>query len=82
MKKYPDGGIVFTEKPYEFDVLVTDGNFGATSIVPRNGEVFSFNWDIDEYKNDATFCVFENEDILQIIQTLTSGLKLKLNPGI
>lgn len=80
MKKYPDGGIVFMESGNSFDVSVTDGVFGAKSIIPQNGEVFDFDWNIEEYSDNDTFYVFENEDILQIIQTLTSGLQIKLTP--
>ena len=80
MKLYPEDGIVFAENPCETDVLVTDGDFGARSIIPQNGEVFNFDWNIEECNDGDTFYVFENEDILQIIQTLISGLKIKLTP--
>ena len=53
MKEFPDGGIVFAE--YEPDVLksvlmVTDGDFGAREVIPRDGEVFDFDWN----KTDVT----------------------------
>ena len=70
MKLYPEGGIVFAENSCVTDVLVTDGFFGAKSIIPQNGEVFNFDWNIEEYSDDDIFYVFEHEDILQIIQTL------------
>lgn len=81
MKEFPDGGIVFAE--YEPDVLkstllVTDGDFGAREVIPRDGEVFDFDWNIDEYRNDDFFAVFDNNDVLQMIQTLTSGIKVDL----
>ena len=82
MEKYPDGGIVFSE--YQPSILasqlmVTDGEFGATEVVPYEGEVFDFDWNIKEYKDDALFSVFDNNDVLQMIQTLTRGLKIELN---
>lgn len=80
MKLCPEGGIVFAENSCVTDVLVTDGFFGAKSIIPQNGEVFNFDWNIEEYSDDDIFYVFEHEDILQIIQTLTSGLQIKLTP--
>ena len=80
MKKYLDGGIVFVENEDLSNVLVTDGVFGVRSIIPQNGKVFDFDWNIEEYSDNDTFYVFENEDILQIIQTLTSGLQIKLTP--
>lgn len=82
MDEYPDGGIVFAE--YAPDVLkselmVTDGDFGAREVIPHHGEVFDFDWNIDEYRDNEMFAVFDNEDVLQMIQTLTSGLQIYLN---
>lgn len=81
MEDFPDGGIVFAE--YRPDVLtselmVTDGDFGAREVIPYHGEVFDFDWNIKEYKDDELFAVFDNDDVLQMIQTLTSGLKIEL----
>lgn len=76
-----DGGIIFAEYvPHILtsDVMVTDGHFGATNIIPKNGEVFDWDWNIDEYKEKDLFVVFDNNDVLQIIQTLTRGLKIEL----
>ena len=55
IEEFPDGGIVFAE--YVPDILasnlmVTDGNFGAREVVPRDGEVFDFDWNIDEYGDE------------------------------
>lgn len=76
------GGIVFTEYTsdiYKSELMVTDGNFGATCVVPDpDGEVFDFDWNIKEYSNDDLFAIFDNMDILQMIQTLTKGLKINL----
>ena len=82
MEDYPDGGIDFAE--YTPDVLkselmVTDGDFGAREVIPHHGEVFDFDWNIEEYGSDSMFAVFDNEDVLQMIQTLTSGLQIYLN---
>ena len=81
MEDFPDGGIVFAE--YEPDVLksslmVTDGDFGAREVIPMDGEVFDFDWNIGEYRNDDFFAVFDNNDVLQMIKTLTSGIKVSL----
>lgn len=81
MDAYPDGGVVFAE--YKPDILtselmVTDGGFGATCVIPSNGEVWDFDWNIREYKDNEQFAVFDNNDVLQMIQTLTKGLKIKL----
>lgn len=81
MKNFPDGGIVFSD--YKPDVLmselmVTDGDFGAREVIPHDGEVFDFDWNIKEYGDNEQFAVFDNDDVLQMIQTLTSGLSIQL----
>ena len=82
MEEFPDGGIVFAE--YEPDILksslmVTDGDFGAREVIPHDGEVFDFDWNIHEYRDNDSFAVFDNNDVLQMIQTLISGIKIELN---
>lgn len=77
MQEYPEGGIVFS--PFsDASIMVTDGSFGATEVVPYEGEVFDFDWNIDEYKDSDWFTVYDNNDVLQMIQTLTKGLKIPL----
>lgn len=82
MEDYPDGGIVFAEytpSVLTSNLMVTDGDFGAREVIPYEGEVFDFDWNIHEYTDDALFAIFDNEDVLQMIQTLTSGLQIQLN---
>lgn len=82
MEEFPDGGIVFAEyipDVLESELMVTDGNFGARCVIPYQGEVFDFDWNIEEYRDNDLFAVFDNNDVLQMIQTLTSGLKIELN---
>lgn len=81
MQNYPNGGIVFAELDASYnlgEVMVTDGNFGATNIVPHEGEVFDWDWNINESFHDDEFAIFDKEDILQMIQTLTKGLSCNL----
>ena len=82
MKEFPDGGIVFAEYNTNNDtmseLMVTDGEVGAQEVIPRDGEVFDFDWDIKEYRSDDFFMIFDNNDILQMIQTLTFGVKVSL----
>ena len=77
MQEYPEGGIVFTAVD-ERNLMVTDGLFGATEVIPYEGEVFDFDWNIDEYRDNDWFTVYDNNDVLQMIQTLTKGLKIPL----
>ena len=78
MKQYPEGGIVFTEYPESNDIHVTDGDFGATTVAPMHGEIFDYDWSIEEVDENELMVVFDNDDILQMIQTLTKGLKIDL----
>lgn len=83
MKEFPNGGIPFLDGDSASggSVLVTDGDFGATFLVPTvDGEVFDFDWNIEEYSDDKEFYVLDCADILQIIQTLTKGLRIQLHP--
>lgn len=82
MEKFPDGGIVFAEytpDAFKSELMVTDGDFGAREVIPHEGEVFDFDWNIKEFGDNDLFAVFDNNDVLQMIQTLTSGLKIELN---
>lgn len=82
MKNYPKGGIVFAEYTPNIltsEIMVTDEDFGATCVVPYNGEVFDFDWNIEEFSDKDLFAVFDNRDVLQMIQTLTRGLKIELS---
>lgn len=81
IEEFPDGGIVFAEyEPYilKSHLMVTDGDFGAREVIPRGGEVFDFDWNIQEYRDNDSFAVFDNNDVLQMIQTLISGIKIEL----
>lgn len=81
IEKYPHGGIVFAETDKSYnprEVMITDGDFGATCLVPHEGEVFDWDWNINECSDDEFFAVYDNNDILQMIQNLTKCLDLKL----
>lgn len=83
MKEFPDGGIPFLDSDYSNanGVLVTDGDFGATCLVPTvDGELFDYDWNIEKYNDDDEFYILDYADILQIIQTLTKGLRIQLHP--
>ena len=80
MKQYPEGGIVFAEYTPDVcgEIQVTDRGFGATVVVPFHGEVFDYDWNILEYRDNDLFVVYDNNDVLQMIQTLVRGLKIEL----
>lgn len=84
MRKMP-AGTVFVEYVPDIikgQLMVVDENydyaFGATEVIPWHGEVFDFDWNSLEYKETDLFMVFDNNDILQMIKTLTNSLDIKL----
>ena len=80
--EHPEGGVVFSEGAPECgikDLMVTDGVFGATCVVPYEGEVFDWDWNIKECHPSESFVIYDNNDVLQMIQILTKGLRIKLN---
>ncbi|MBQ2348510.1 MAG: hypothetical protein II388_09110 [Clostridia bacterium] len=82
IEQNPWGGVVFAEyTPCEFksQLMVTDGDFGATMAIPQDGHVFDFDWNIKEYADSDLFAVLDNNDILQIIQTLTRFMSVELS---
>jgi hypothetical protein len=81
MKHYPKGGIVFAEytpNVLTSEVMVTNGDFGATCVIPCEGRVFDFDWNIEEFSDKDLFVVFDHRDVLQMVQTLTKGLQIEL----
>ena len=52
---------------------------GAKNIAPIDGEVYEFDFNIGEYYADDRFMVYDNNDVLQMIQNLTSGLRVDLH---
>ena len=82
MGQYPNGGIVFAEYVpcvLKSELMVTDGDFGATMVIPQDGCVFNFDWNIKEYADSDLFAVLDNNDILQMMQTLTRGIRIELS---
>ena len=85
LNHYPAGTVFAEYKPDIIlsDVMVIDPQnfigewlFGATDVVPQDGEVFDWDWSLGEYKDNDLFAVFEKDEIFQMVQTLISGLKI------
>lgn len=53
-----------------------DYMFGATDIVPIDGEVFGWDWSLNEYREKDLFAVFEEKEIMAMIKTLLRGISL------
>lgn len=79
LEKNPDNRYAFIEyKPgvTVSELMVSDeGAFGATYVIPWPGEVFDFDFNVEEYRDDddSYFMVFDNNDIARMIQTLSSA---------
>lgn len=81
IEQRPNGGIVFAElgKHMNEDLLmVTDGCFGATCVKPEGGRVIDWDWNIRDASDDDLFVIYDNNDILLMIQTLTKCLEFDL----
>ena len=66
--------VEYTPDVINSELMVTDNDgFGATNVIPWHGEVFDWDFNIDEYRDDSKelFMVFDNNDIAQMIQTLS-----------
>jgi len=78
-KNYPKGTIFAEYTPHVLasDIMIKDDFcFGATTLVPIDGEVFDFDWNLNEYKDDDLFIVFEEREIMMMIKTLLRGISL------
>lgn len=78
-KYYPKGTVFaeYTPNVLASDIMVKDDFvFGATTLVPIDGEVFDFDWNLNEYKDDDLFIVFEEREIMMMIKTLLRGISL------
>lgn len=79
---HPSGGVVF--KTSDCDVLrVTNGLTGATHVVPFDGEIWTDDFNIENFReglNDIDFYIYDDVDVLQMVQTLTKNLKIPLKP--
>lgn len=73
MKKYPNGGIVFSDTEVG-EIHITDGDFGATtlSVDSIDEELFDYDWNIEEYSDHELFYVYERKDILLVLEKLKS----------
>lgn len=78
-KDYPKGTIFakYTPNVLASDIMIKDDFvFGATTLVPIDGEVFDFDWNLNEYKDNDLFIVFEEQEIMMMIKTLLRGISL------
>lgn len=78
-RNYPKGTIFaeYTPDVLASDIMIKDDFcFGATTLVPIDGEVFDFDWNLNEYKDDDLFIVFEEREIIMMIKLLLRGISL------
>lgn len=57
-----------------------DYEFGATMLMPgEDGEIFDYDWSINDYQEDDFFIIFEEKEILQMIKLLMRGILPDMN---
>lgn len=82
LNRNPNGGIVFAESSINGIISsvihVSAGTFGAYDLTPDAEylDIDAWDWNIDEYQKDEHFVVFDNNDILGMIQILTTNLTI------
>ena len=60
--------------------IKNDYEFGATMLMPgEDGEIFDYDWSINDYQEDDLFIIFEEKEILQMIKLLMRGILLDMN---
>lgn len=80
MRNYPRG-TVFMEYRAEQGIelgqveVKDDYIFGATSLIPdEDGELFDYDWNLEEYKDSDRFYIFEQAEVLRMIKLLMRGI--------
>lgn len=57
-----------------------DYEFGATMLMPgEDGEIFDYDWSINDCQEDDLFIIFEEKEILQMIKLLMRGILPDMN---
>lgn len=57
------------------DLMIVDRDcFGAVDIVPRDGEVFDWDWSIRKYSDEDLIAVFDVAEVIQMIKTLSKAI--------
>ena len=76
---YPEGEYMLIGE-YQPDMMISDlmivdrDCFGAVNIVPRDGEVFDWDWSIVDYSDEDLIAVFDVAEVIQMIKTLSKAI--------
>ena len=76
---YPEGECMLIGE-YQPDMMISDlmivdrDCFGAVNIVPRDGEVFDWDWSIVDYSDEDLIAVFNVAEVIQMIKTLSKAI--------
>lgn len=74
LKAHPEGGVVF-QAAGEMVHISYKSDFGATCLeIDEYGEPYCYDWSINDYRDDELFKLYEEKDILALIDTLISCL--------
>lgn len=77
LKNNPDNHYAIAECSENYilteELMVTDGIFGATDIIPYEGDSFDWDFNINEYTDDdkTLFMLLNNNDIAHMIKILS-----------
>ena len=85
MKDFPRGTVFADYLPnaglelHQIEIK-DDYEFGATMLMPgEDGEIFDYDWSINDYQEDDFFIIFEEKEILQMIKLLMRGILPDMN---
>lgn len=66
---YPDMGLELSQIQ-----IKDDYEFGACSLIPsEDGEIFDWDWNLNEYRDTDKFWIFEEKEINNMIHLLMRG---------
>ena len=89
MREYPDGGIVFEPDwqddlggiRFQFPAITTKA--GAIFLSPdEDGGDFEWGFTPDDYPEDSNFLVYEDIDIIRMMERLDEALKTNKKPRL
>lgn len=79
MQSYPKGTVFadyYSNSGLELSQIQIkdDYEFGACALIPEeDGNIFDWDWNLNEYKDSDKFWIFEDKDIEKMIKLLMRG---------
>ena len=78
IKKFPNGGVIFSEydDPFSIHITLDNSGFGAkwiNNVCLDEDLIFVYDWNVDESMPDNMYYVFELEDVESMIFELSTA---------